>query len=335
MSSVARHNDAIFMRRALELARNGRGRVSPNPLVGAVIVADGGRIIGEGFHRTFGEAHAEVNAVASVSDADRRFLPGSTVYVTLEPCCHFGKTPPCSDLLVRERVGRVVIGCRDPFEKVDGGGIKCLQDNGIEVTVGVEESHCRSLNAVFMTAHTLRRPFVTLKWARSSDGFMDVERGADAQAIRFSDAVGTTLVHRLRSLHGAIGVGSGTAIADSPRLDVRSWIGRNPQRVIFDRRGRRGMPTGDIGEMLESLYAEGVTSILIEGGPTLLQSLIDSGLWDMARVEVSPTRLGSIGTAQAPRLYAQPFRAEPLRRNNIYYYSNNPLVDGYFVDNAL
>jgi len=310
------------MSRALQLARRGAGYVSPNPMVGAVVVCDG-RIIGEGYHRRYGEAHAEVNAINSV--ADSALLPRSTVYVTLEPCAHYGKTPPCAALLVRCGVKRVVIGCTDPFAKVAGRGIAMLREAGIDVNTGVLEKECRELNRVFMTAHTLGRPYVMLKWAMSSDGYLDRKRDAAEPAQKFSTELTSAAVHRLRGLFDAVAVGAGTVNADSPRLTVRSYAGRSPRRVILDRHGiaredaavfgpgtiyfcekpRGGLPegveqiTGSLtpDEMLRELYRRGVTSLMVEGGAAVISGFIVSGLWDEARVEINPMLLGGEGSA--------------------------------------
>ncbi len=326
--------DSRYMKRALQLARGGEGNVSPNPMVGAVIVADG-RIIGEGYHRRYGEGHAEVNAVASVAEADREALRRSTMYVTLEPCSHYGKTPPCARLIIETGIPRVVVGCLDPFEKVSGRGVKMLRDAGVEVTTGVLEAECREINRRFMLAHTRLRPYVTLKWAQSADGYMDVKRGADAKAARFSTPLTQCMVHRLRAQNDAILVGSGTFIADRPRLDVRRWAGSDPVKVILDRRGRvkaadrdelhgrvihftsderkdgsdnvsvvNISPDTDVDEVLRRLYAEGITSLLVEGGGTVLESFIGSGLWDEARIETAPFALGEKGSVRAPGMPA-------------------------------
>lgn len=333
--AINHEDDIRFMNRALQLARGGLGNVSPNPMVGAVIVNQEKKIIGEGYHRRFGEAHAEVNAVKAIKEADKSLIRQSTIYVTLEPCAHFGKTPPCAQLLVQEGFKRVVIGTKDPFDKVSGRGIDILREAGIHVSVGVLEDECQSLNARFFTAHKLHRPFITLKWAQSNDRGMDCKRASNEGAMKFSTFLGTTLVHRLRANHDAIGVGSGTVIADSPRLDVRHWHGNNPQRVVFDRRGRVGTSSGEIEDVLKSLYDSGITSILVEGGSTLIRSFIDKGLWDLARVEVAPFGLGSQCAVLAPTLPNTPFATRKIETHDIYYYSNNPLVNKYFIDNGL
>lgn len=331
--------DADYMLRALQLARCGLGEVSPNPMVGAVIVGPGGRILGEGFHRRFGEAHAEVNAVRSVGNEDASLFGESTVYVTLEPCAHFGKTPPCADLLVEKGFRRVVIGSKDPFDSVNGRGTERLKQAGVEVLTGVCEAECQSLNARFFIAHTLRRPFVMLKWAQSLDGYMDRKRENQCDAARFSTPVGTTLVHRLRANFDAIAVGVGTFRSDSPRLDVRNWDGRSPQRFVFSAKPI-AVPgftvlSPKIAEELKRLYSQGITSLIVEGGPTLLRSFIDEGLWDLARVETANFQLGENGSAIAPSIPSQPIMNRTLGDNVIYYYSNHSLVNNYFIDNGL
>lgn len=333
--------DERYMRRALRLAEAGRGFVNPNPMVGAVIVAPGGRIIGEGWHRCFGAPHAEVNAVASVSVCDSRLLGHSTIYVTLEPCSHYGKTPPCADLLASCGFRRVVVATVDPNPKVAGRGIEKLRKAGIEVETGLLEDESRRLNAAFMTAHSLGRPFITLKWACSADGFMDIDRHGHPEPYIFSTPVSSLETHQLRACNDAIAVGARTVEADTPRLDTRFMPGHSPRPVVFDRHGlisgledyfpgRNAIhitTNAPLSETLHKLYADdGLTSILVEGGPRLLQSFLDAGIWDAARVEVSPRRLAEKGRAQAPVLTAMPFRTKILEPNSIFYYSNNPLV---------
>ncbi len=320
------------MARALQLARNGHLNASPNPMVGAVITDPSGRIIGEGWHRQVGQAHAEVNAIASVAEADRPLLHEATMYVTLEPCSHWGRTPPCSKLIIETGIPRVVVAMTDPFPEVAGRGIAMLRQAGIEVEVGVMEAEARELNRRFILAHTSGRPWVTLKWARSSDGFIDIRRGEEDHPYRFSTPLGSVAVHRLRALHDAILIGSGTAIADNPRLDTRLVDGlRSPRRVVIDRRGR--IPSGarlfeppyciyftasrrtDLpeeieqviiapdagpGEILSALRSRGITSVLVEGGREVHQAFLDAGLADAVRIETSPVRLGRQGAVNAP-----------------------------------
>lgn len=327
--------DTRYMRRALDLAAGGLGHASPNPMVGAVIAGPDRRIIGEGFHRRCGEGHAEVNAVASVAGRDEPLLADSTIYVTLEPCSHYGKTPPCAQLLIDKKIPRVVVGAVDPFAKVCGRGIAMLRDAGREVVTDVLADESRALNVRFFTAHTLHRPFVTLKWAQSADGMMDHVRTPEAPgAARFTGPAGVVAMHRLRATHDAILVGSGTWLADSPRLDVRRWSGRSPRRYVLGHEGSLGvlppdvtMVGGDLAEVLAQMYADGVTSLLVEGGATVLREFLDAGLWDLARVETSATALGDCGTAPAPDMSAlRPVRTTALDGNTIRYYANNPLV---------
>lgn len=305
-----------YMARCLQLAKNGVGSVSPNPMVGAVIVCDG-RIIGEGYHIRCGEAHAEVNAIASVKEAE--LLRRSTIYVTLEPCSHTGKTPPCADLIISKKIPRVVVGCLDPFSLVAGRGVKKLKDAGVEVTVGVLEEDCKRLIAAFVTQHTFKRPFVTLKWAQSVNGCMDLKREA-GEALLLSTPLTQALVHKRRAEHDAILVGRRTALLDNPSLTTRSWFGSNPMRIVIDR--KLTLPTSlrlfdhavttlvcnelkeeSVGnlvyikldfsksvlpQLMERLYQRNVQSLLVEGGSVLLHSFIKEGLWDEAYVEHAP-----------------------------------------------
>lgn len=322
-----------LMRRALELAAHGLGNVSPNPMVGAVIAAPDGSIIGEGYHRKYGEAHAEVNAVRSVKNSEA--LTDATIYVTLEPCSHYGKTPPCAKLIIDSRIPRVVVGAKDPNEKVCGRGIEMLRQAGIEVVTDVLAEESRNLNAAFFTSHTLHRPFVTLKWAQSADGFLDTVRNAGDNAAAISSDLGRLAVHRLRAVHDAILVGSGTVIADNPVLDTRLWGGRAPRPVILDRRRRIDnayritsrdpliiCDHNDITGVLSRLHNLGISSLLVEGGSAVLQSFIDSGLWDVLRVETSPAEFGVRGVAPAPRFNAVPDRRYTIDSNTIDIYHN-------------
>ena len=320
-----------YMWRCLQLARNGLCGAAPNPMVGAVVVCDG-RIIGEGYHVRCGEAHAEVNALRSV--ADPSLLKRSTVYVSLEPCAHFGKTPPCADLLVEKQVPRVVVGCQDPFARVAGRGIEKLRQAGCQVTVGVLERECRFLNRRFITFHTLRRPYVTLKWAQSADGYIGVRRAG--LPVRLSSPLTAILVHKRRSEHAAIMVGTDTALLDNPSLTVRHWYGQNPVRVVPDRELRLPVslhlfdgtvPTlvftqsnrhpdspntcyveADFGDgrllpqVMQMLHERNLQSLLVEGGSRLLQTFLEAGLWDEIYVETSPVRLG--GGVKAPQVDA-------------------------------
>ena len=295
--------DEKYMRRCLQLAKCGEEGAAPNPMVGAVVVYDG-RIIGEGYHQHCGGPHAEVNAIRSVRNPE--LLSRSTIYVSLEPCAHYGKTPPCAQLLIDKGIRRVVVGCRDPFPKVDGRGIDMLRKAGIEVREGVLEEECLWLNRRFITFHTLRRPYITLKWAQSCDGFLDRLRSSDKEpAARLSSPTTQTLVHRLRSLNDAILVGRRTWELDHPLLDVRHWTGRNPQPIVLssncsvcsDAIATYATVATNLTDLLARLYAEGVQRLLVEGGRQTLQTFIDEGLWDEARIETAPTTLGSGVTA--------------------------------------
>ena len=305
------NTDEKYMRRCLQLASCGMQNARPNPMVGAVIVAEG-RIIGEGYHVRCGEGHAEVNAFASVKPQDEALLGKATIYVSLEPCAHYGKTPPCAELIVRKGVKRCVVGCVDPFAKVSGRGIGILREAGVEVTVGVLEEECRRLNRRFMTFHEHRRPYVTLKWAQSADGFID----KDGHAFAFSTAFTKTLVHKLRAENDAIIVGRVTSERESPSLDVRLWSGRNPLRLVLDR-GKPSFAELDFSrpvlpQLMESLYRRNVQSLLVEGGAATHRAFLDAGLWDELRVEVSPVMVGS-GT----RAVAIPGDAVMTRRDII------------------
>jgi len=292
-----------YMQRCIQLAKCGAMGAPPNPMVGAVIVHND-TIIGEGYHRRCGGPHAEVNAIRSVRDES--LLKESTIYVSLEPCSHYGKTPPCADLIIEKQIPRVVVGCMDPFAKVNGQGIRKLRDAGIEVVVGVLEKECLELNSRFITFHQQHRPWVTLKWAQSEDGFVDVDRQMDEQPAKFSSLFTQTLVHRMRAMHQAIMVGTKTVLMDNPTLTTRLWDGPDPLRVTIDRKGvlpdsvhlKDGkVPTviynnGDLKQILDDLYKRGIQSLMVEGGPQLLQHFIDAGLWDEARVEIAPITLG-------------------------------------------
>ncbi len=285
-----------YMRRALQLAALSPCSTHPNPMVGAVIVARN-RIIGEGWHRCCGKGHAEVNAIASVSDADRQLLHSSTMYVTLEPCSHYGKTPPCAKLIIDTGIPRVVVGAVDPFAKVAGRGIAMLRDAGVEVVEGVLAEESRKLNRRFFTAHSLQRPYITLKWAQSRDGFMDADRSVThlGQPYRFSTPLTSVLTHKERASVDAIVSTANTVEADGAKLDTRLCAGPSPKRVIVDSHI-------DCESLMRRLYATGVTSVLVEAGPRFLQSMLDNSLWDEIRIETSVVSLGERGRHKAPVL---------------------------------
>ena len=276
--------DEMYMRRCLQLARNGERNAPPNPMVGAVVVAPDGRIIGEGYHVRCGEGHAEVNALASVKAEDERLLKEATIYVSLEPCAHYGKTPPCADLIVERGLRRCVVGCIDPFAKVGGRGIEILRRAGVEVTVGVLEDECLWLNRRFMTYHRLHRPYITLKWAQTADGVI----GVAGEQLRISNRLTQMICHKRRAEHEAILVGRRTQETDCPSLTVRAWVGASPRRYVLSR------ATGDMTAVLQQMYEQGVQSLLVEGGRETLQGFIDAGLWDEAFVETSPQMLAEL-----------------------------------------
>ncbi len=265
--------DEKYMKRCLQLARNGMLTAKPNPMVGAVIVYND-RIIGEGFHVHCGEGHAEVNAFAYVKKEDEQLLPESTLYVNLEPCSHYGKTPPCTDLIIKKSVRRVVVGCLDPFEKVSGKGIQKLKNAGIDVTVGVLEDECKYLNRRFFTYHTKHRPYITLKWAQSKNGYID----NNFKAEQFSTPYTKMLVHKLRSENDAILIGRVTEEREHPQLTVREWVGRNPIKIVLSKHNPLN---------LEHLYKKGIQTLLVEGGRMTLQWFIDNKLYDEVRTEFS------------------------------------------------
>lgn len=280
--------DEKFMRRCLQLAANGLQNARPNPMVGAVIVASD-RIIGEGYHQRYGEGHAEVNAFASVRPEDEPLLKEATIYVSLEPCSHYGKTPPCADLIVRKGVRRCVVGCIDPFSEVQGRGIRKLRDAGIEVTVGILEEECQWLNRRFFTFHREHRPYIILKWARSADGFID----KDFQPVQISNAETQLLSHRLRAEEDAILVGHTTDVRERPQLTVRHWVGPDPKRLVFTH--DRPLPL-----LMDDLYQHGIQSLIVEGGRQTHEAFLSAGLWDEIRMETAPLVLGN-GT-RAPQL---------------------------------
>ena len=300
--------DEFFMRRCLQLAAQGRQNAKPNPMVGAVIVSEEGNIIGEGYHVRCGEGHAEVNAFASVRPGDECLLPSSTIYVSLEPCAHYGKTPPCADLIVSKGVRRVVCGCVDPFAKVQGRGIERIRQAGISVTVGVLRQECEELNKRFFTFHRYRRPYIILKWARTADGFLDDHFRPTALSTSFTKM----LSHRLRAENDAILVGRVTDEREHPSLTTRYWPGPDPQRVILG----NGM---DIHRLMEELYQRQVQSLVVEGGAKTHQSFIAAGLYDEIRVETAPFLVGD-GTP-APHL------PEGLRLESQQHYDGNTITN--------
>ncbi|WP_339918606.1 bifunctional diaminohydroxyphosphoribosylaminopyrimidine deaminase/5-amino-6-(5-phosphoribosylamino)uracil reductase RibD [uncultured Flavobacterium sp.] len=303
-----------YIERCIQLAKNGLGTTYPNPMVGSVIVYED-TIIGEGWHKKAGEPHAEVNAINSVKD--KSLLKKATIYVSLEPCSHFGKTPPCSDLIIKNEIPQVVIGTVDPNEKVAGNGIKKLIEAGIKVTVGILENECHELNKRFFTFHQKKRPYIILKWAESQDGFISPKVKSEQKPVWITNRYSRQLVHKWRSEEQAILVGTQTVIDDNPKLDVRDWMGNNPVRIILDQKNRIAensqvfdnqtktivfskaatninkenliFDTVDFekniaSQVADAIYKYQIQSVIIEGGRQTLQTFIDANLWDEARV---------------------------------------------------
>ena len=321
-----RATDERYMRRCLQLARGGRQNAKPNPMVGAVIVSSDGRIIGEGYHVRCGEGHAEVNAFASVRPEDEPLLAEATVYVSLEPCSHWGKTPPCADLIVSKGVRRVVCGCVDPFAEVQGRGIRRIREAGIEVTVGVLEQECLALNRRFITVNAEKRPYIILKWAQTANGKIAGRKASAPGAAPLLLSTGFTkmLVHKLRAENDAILVGHETVCCDHPRLNTREWSGRDPERLVLAHDGE-GIPSwfrrfDDIAPLLRYLYDNKRQSLLVEGGAATLRSFMERGLWDEIRVETAPfTVAEGTDAPQLPREARLVERAE-YGGNFIFYY---------------
>jgi diaminohydroxyphosphoribosylaminopyrimidine deaminase/5-amino-6-(5-phosphoribosylamino)uracil reductase len=313
--------DEQFMYRCIQLAEAGMGHVAPNPMVGAVLV-HGGRIIGEGYHHVFGEAHAEVHAIENaIASGDQELFPNSVLYVSLEPCAHFGKTPPCTDLIIRHKIGKVVVGCRDPFSEVDGKGIGRLQEAGVEVVAGILSEECIALNKRFMTFHLKKRPYIILKWAQSTDGIIGVRHGVPTDRLLITNEYSNRLVHKWRTEEASILVGTNTASEDDPELTPRLWQGRTPLRLVLDLELRlpqtlrifnRQVKTivfnykkeeesenlvycrisrkeNLVNQLIEALFSMNIQSVLVEGGARLLQTFIDAGIWDEARVLTNKT----------------------------------------------
>jgi len=338
------------MRRCLELARLGAGHVAPNPMVGAVLVFED-RIIGEGYHHRYGGPHAEPDCIDSVSPADKDLIARSTLYVSLEPCAHHGKTPPCADLIVRMGIPRVVIGCRDPFPEVNGKGIERLRAAGINVQVGILEKECVQLNKRFFTFHLQHRPYIVLKWAQTANGLI----ARDGGRLRISNDITNRLVHKWRSEEASILVGPRTALLDDPALTARLWTGPDPVRLVIDKElqlpsslqlfdgkvktivfnnvkhGVEGhlhyyqlaADTSLIHQVAMALHQLRLQSVLIEGGARLLQSFIDEGYWDEARV-ITNEQLELSAGLPAPRLLnAHRCLHETLLSDTIRFYEHD------------
>lgn len=335
----------IYMRRCFQLARLGETKAHPNPMVGSVIVHNG-QIIGEGYHTAFGKPHAEVEAIRSVKNQD--LLSTSTLYVNLEPCSHYGKTPPCADLIIEHKIPEVVISNLDPHDKVAGQGVARLRNAGVHVITGVLEHEGATVNRAFFTYHSKRRPYILLKWAQTADGFIGRLPG-DLSSKQISGKLAARHTHKLRAQSGAILIGTNTAIEDNPSLTCRYWPGRNPLRIVFDRAGKipashhlfaDGLPTVVIGPSRENLNAEfvqapngnafdvvldllfkkGITQLMVEGGAHVLNHLIEINMWDECHIIQSPRQWHN--GVKAPKLSATMADEFFLEQDRINIYLN-------------
>lgn len=338
-----------YILRCLEIAQKGLGSVSPNPMVGSVIVHND-EIIGEGYHQKYGGPHAEVNAINSVSD--KSVLKESTIYVSLEPCNHFGKTPPCSHLIVKHQIPKVVIANVDPFAAVNGTGIKYLQDHGIDVTFGILEQEAAFINRRFFTFHTKKRPYIILKWAQTQDGYMDIDRTDNPNTSYWiTTPASKRLSHQWRSEEDGILVGFNTVKNDNPSLTTREVTGKNPTRIVIDRKldlptnkaifdessktivineqvekaennihYKKVNSTHSIHEILTALHEENIQSVIIEGGKATLNQFIEAGIWDEARVLTAAKNFGK--GLKAPVLNQSPNSIEAVDTDQLaIYYS--------------
>ncbi len=327
-----------YIKRCIELSKNGLGTTYPNPLVGSVIVYNN-KIIGEGWHQKAGEPHAEVNAIHSVKD--KSLLSKATIYVSLEPCSHFGKTPPCCDLIIANNIPNVVIGTIDPFAKVAGNGIKKLLEAKKNVTIGILEDECNELNKRFFTFHTKKRPYIILKWAESQDGFIAPLAKAKKAPVWITNEFSRQLVHKWRSEEQAILVGTNTVLEDNPTLTVRDWTGNNPIRIVLDQKNRipKESPIFDTqantlliskdtinfknaiaSEIADFLFKNEIQSVIIEGGRQTLQTFIDADIWDEARVFKGITTFKN-GTS-APEIRAINTKKEQLLEDELITFLN-------------
>ena len=341
--------DEQYMTRCIQLALYSAGSVAPNPMVGAVLVY-GDRIIGEGYHQKYGQAHAEVNCINNVDEEHKHLIPESTIYVSLEPCSHFGKTPPCADLIIEKRVRKVVIGCKDIFKEVAGRGIQKLQNAGVEVVTGVLEKECAALNKRFFTFHEKFRPYIILKWAQSINNKIST---AGNERIFISNDYSNRLVHKWRSEEAAILIGTNTALKDDPLLTTRLWQGKNPVRIIIDKALRlpaslkafnedaktivynlvKNSNEGNLvhiklekekflDQLLHSLFEMNIQSVLVEGGTTISQSFIDLNIWDEARTITNEMLIIENGiSAPEPKNFVLE-KQEKFENNLLSYFKN-------------
>lgn len=329
----------VYISRCIEIAKNGLGNTRPNPMVGAVIVYNN-KIIGEGYTSAYGGSHAEVNAINSAGN--KSLLKEATLYVTLEPCSHFGKTPPCSDLIIKHKIPNVVIGCIDDNIKVAGQGIKKLKNAGCKVIVGVLEHECKTHHKRFFTFHNKKRPYIILKWAETPDGFIAPKTKQEQKPVWITNSYSRQLVHKWRSEEQAILVGTNTVLEDNPSLTTRTWTGENPIRVVIDENEKLpktlnvfnnetetilvsnkiiDFSKNVVQQICDLLFKKNINSIIIEGGAKTLQTFIDTNLWDEARVFIGPSKF--INGIKAPKLRGKLISEEKIDTDNLKIYVND------------
>lgn len=332
-------NHEIHIKRCIEIAKNGLGSTRPNPMVGCVIVYKS-EIIGEGFTNAYGGNHAEVNAIKSVKD--KSLLQQSTIYVTLEPCSHYGKTPPCSDLIIKHQIPNIVIGCLDDNPQVAGKGIEKLKNAGCKVVVGVLENECKEHHKRFFTFHNKKRPYIILKWAETTDGFIAPKTKTEQKPVWITNVYSRQLVHKWRAEEQAVLVGTNTVLKDNPGLTVRDWTGQNPIRIVIDRNNKLSkdfavfndeaktiiVSKNDIDfnknvakQICDVLFKNNINSIIIEGGSKTLQTFIDENLWDEARVFTGNIQLKN--GAKAPRFSGTLISEESILEDKLKIFTNN------------
>lgn len=332
-------NHKTYIKRCIEIAKNGLGTTRPNPMVGAIIVYNN-KIIGEGYTSVYGGNHAEVNAINSV--LNKSLLKEATLYVTLEPCSHYGKTPPCSDLIIKHQIPNVVIGCVDDNKKVSGKGIASLQRNGINVIVGVLENQCKAHHKRFFTFHNKKRPYIILKWAETVDGFVAPKSKNKQKPVWITNMYSRQLVHKWRAEEQAILVGTNTVLQDNPNLTVRDWTGQNPTRIVIDKSNKLPKSytvfnnkaktilinknntdfTKNIAlQICDTLFKHEINSVIIEGGAKTLQTFIDENIWDEARVFTGKTLFKE--GVKAPRFFGELISEEKIANDILKTYKND------------
>lgn len=337
------------MQRCIDLAKLGAGNVAPNPMVGAVLVHNY-RIIGEGYHKKYGEAHAEVNCINNVKEDDKKYISDSTLYVSLEPCAHYGKTPPCANLIIQHKIKKVVIGCRDSFEKVNGKGIELLQNAGVEVISGVLEKECINLNKRFFVFNTAKRPYIILKWAQTKNGIIG---NKSDERLFITNELTNKLVHKWRSEESAVLVGYNTALKDNPQLDARNWNNKEIIRMVIDK--NLSIPASHhlynnklktvffnfikteqqnntaffkldeseniLPQIMQYCYNSGIQSILVEGGAATLQHFINEKLYDEVRIITNESMSAEDGIIAPELKNTQLNRTEKILSDSIAYYT--------------